>query len=284
MGATRHLLTIGPENSSSKAGQLISLVADAVAHGETVTLSASTETLSPSQVAQELGISRATVQRRIISGQISASLVGARYRVRRTEVERFRRSHIRDTSAPAIEREYPAVYRDVLFGVLDGRRPAFFQLADVSATAHDRAALTLLQRGGAVIAAGTRWALGDPLKALWVFAAGELSDPLRTRWSPLDECAPLIETGQLVPGSAQAVLAHYDLALNPAGSLPQTIWHGLGPDRYETVPQEGWTPWVPDGLTEPVPLAIAYADLFCTPGWEADEFAKFVLHKLIPPE
>lgn len=189
-----------------------------------------------------------------------------------------------DGSYAVAERVYPAIYRDVLFGVLDGRRSVFFQAAEVSGTAADRAALALLMRGGAVIESGSRLSLGDPLKALWVFAAGELADPLRARWSPPQDCAPLIEQGRLVPGSAQAVLTHYDLAVNPVGSLPEMTWHGFGPVRSELTPQEGWLPWVPDGITGAVPLALAYADLFCTPGWKAEEFAAFVLRKLIPPE
>ncbi|MFA5710750.1 helix-turn-helix domain-containing protein [Mycolicibacterium sp.] len=280
-------MTIGPGEPRLAGGRVEELVADALARDETVTLSATTATMSPSEAAETLGISRAGVQRRIISGEITAQRVGSRYRIRRAEVERFRHAHVRDTATAAdtrAERVYPAVYRDVLFGVLDGRRRAFFQPGDVSDTPADRAALALLQRGGAVIEAGSRLSLGDPLKALWVFAVSELTDPQRTRWSPARECAPLIEQGRLVAGSAQAVLAHYDLSVNPVGSLPETIWHGFGPLCYETTPQQGWTPWVPDGITGAVPLALAYADLFCTPGWKAEEFSTYVLRRLIPSE
>ncbi len=69
--------------SASKAGESVSLVPDEV-------------TLSPSQMAEEIGVSRASIQRRIVSGEIRCRRVGSRYRIPIQEVERFRRAFVRD--------------------------------------------------------------------------------------------------------------------------------------------------------------------------------------------
>ena len=181
-------------------------------------------------------------------------------------------------------RLYPAVYRDVLFPVIDGTAGPFFDPEILDQGPADQQAFDLLYRSGAVIRVGSRWSLGQPLKALLVFAAGELADITRVRWSAPAVCAPFIEAGELIPGSAEAVLAQQNLEYNPIGTPPITIWHGRGPDTYAPTAYDGWTPWVPDGLTGTVPLAVAFADLFCTPGWEAEEFANYVLRRLIPAE
>lgn len=138
-------------------------------------------------------------------------------------------------------------------------------------------ALDLLLRGGAVIDWGERLSLGQPRKALLIFAVSELSDPGRVRWSPAQKCQALINSGNLVPGSAEAILAHYQLDLNPIGTPPDTVWHGFGPQDYSSKQRDGWIPCVADGLTGKIPLAVAYADVFCMSDWRADEFADYVL-------
>lgn len=179
---------------------------------------------------------------------------------------------------------YAAVYRDVLFTFLDGDGDRYFDAAAVAATVPDREALAALTRIGAVIAWGDRLSLAQAHKALLVFAVSELARPGRLRWSAPDLCALPIESGQMVPGSAEPVLRHFELKRNPIGSPPPTVWHGTGPAEYSTTEQDGWVPWIDDGLTGCVPLAVAYADLFCVSDWRADEFADYTLRRLLPPE
>lgn len=62
--------------------------------GKTVTVTADEETLTPAQMAAEIGISRASVQRRIARGEIASRKVGNRHRISRREVERFRAEFI----------------------------------------------------------------------------------------------------------------------------------------------------------------------------------------------
>ncbi|SHX65442.1 helix-turn-helix domain-containing protein [Mycobacteroides abscessus] len=57
---------------------------------------AAEEELTPVQMADEIGISRAGIQRRIAAGEIAYRKVGNRYRIPRTEVERFRAAYIRE--------------------------------------------------------------------------------------------------------------------------------------------------------------------------------------------
>jgi excisionase family DNA binding protein len=69
--------------SAGRAGEMVSLVPDEV-------------TFSPAQVAEQVGVSRASIQRRITAGDIRCKKVGSRYRVPLVEVERFRREFVRD--------------------------------------------------------------------------------------------------------------------------------------------------------------------------------------------
>lgn len=81
------------------AASALGFIRQAVDSGETVTMTAEEETFSPAEMAQEIGISRAGVQRRIASGEITCRKVGSRYRIPRREVERFRAVFIRDLTA-----------------------------------------------------------------------------------------------------------------------------------------------------------------------------------------
>ena len=172
----------------------------------------------------------------------------------------------------------------MLFPFLDNQGDRFFDERAVAETAADRAALDQLRRGGAVIAWGDRLSLASPHKALMVFAASELARPDRIRWSPPEQCRPLIDSGRLVAGSARAVLRHFDLVVNPISDPPETIWHGEGPDGFSPEARPGWIPWVADGLIAAVPLAVAYADLFCVSDWRADAFADYILRRVLPDD
>lgn len=67
--------------------------------GEVVSLSAEEPTLTPAQMAAEIGVSRASIQRRIAAGQIACRRVGSRYRIPAREVERFRKVFVADLAA-----------------------------------------------------------------------------------------------------------------------------------------------------------------------------------------
>ncbi|WP_408066366.1 MULTISPECIES: helix-turn-helix domain-containing protein [Mycolicibacter] len=100
----------------------------------------STHTLSPAEAPIRLGISRAGVQRRIASGEIAADRIGVRYRIRSSEVDRVSRllqgRAAEDGGGAAIahrpDRPYAAVYRQVLFPVLDGTCCPFFDEAAIT--------------------------------------------------------------------------------------------------------------------------------------------------------
>ncbi|WP_336794232.1 VOC family protein [Gordonia malaquae] len=185
------------------------------------------------------------------------------------------------SSAPT--HAYPLIYSKVVFPYLEGLRDRFFAEQDVRGGPADREALDLLRRAGAVIEWGDRLSLGEPHKALMIFATNELTRPNRVRWSPPTAAREVIGSGALIPGSGEAVLKHFKLTVNPIGTLPETIWHGVGPEEYSLTAQDGWTPWVDDGLSgEFAPIVVAYADLFCVTDWRANEFADYTLRKLIP--
>ena len=65
-------------------------IAAAEAAGEVVEISSRVELLTPAQAAARLGVSRATIARRIHAGDIHAIKVGAHHRIPLREYERFR--------------------------------------------------------------------------------------------------------------------------------------------------------------------------------------------------
>jgi excisionase family DNA binding protein len=66
-------------------------VRQAASEGKSVSLIADERTHSPAEVAGMVGVSRATVQRRIEDGTIKAIRRGARWRVPDVEVDRYSR-------------------------------------------------------------------------------------------------------------------------------------------------------------------------------------------------
>lgn len=176
---------------------------------------------------------------------------------------------------------YATVYRNVLFPYLDGHADRFFDEVDVIGTRSDRKALDHLRRCGAVIEWGGRLSLAQPHKALMLFAASELTRPERLRWSSPEACDSLLGSS-LIPGAAPAVMKHFGLEINSISDPPETIWHGTGPEEFSIQAQPEWVPWIADGLTDSVPLAVAYADLFCVSDWRADAFADYVLRRVMP--
>lgn len=77
----------------------LDFINQAGAAGEVVSLSAQEPTLTPAQMAAEIGVSRASIQRRLASGEIACKRVGSRYRIPVREVERFRKAFVRELAA-----------------------------------------------------------------------------------------------------------------------------------------------------------------------------------------
>lgn len=90
--------TVPADKLPAWATTTLAAIATAARAGKTVTISAAEEELTPVQMADEIGISRAGVQRRIASGEIKYRKLGNRYRIPRSEVERFRTAYIREMS------------------------------------------------------------------------------------------------------------------------------------------------------------------------------------------
>ena len=92
-------LTINPEDVRTGAAQagarpawlerVTAYVQQAAAAGETVTLTAKRRMMTPEQVADAMGVSRATISRKIKAGQLRAVKVGNRNRIPYEEFERF---------------------------------------------------------------------------------------------------------------------------------------------------------------------------------------------------
>ncbi|MDR1449796.1 MAG: helix-turn-helix domain-containing protein [Propionibacteriaceae bacterium] len=96
------VLTISPEmvriNSSMDAdwvSAFVELAREAAAAGQSVRVLPVEITYTPAEAARMVDVSKATVLRRIKDGTVKASKRGAHYRVPASEVERYRRSLLR---------------------------------------------------------------------------------------------------------------------------------------------------------------------------------------------
>ena len=104
-GMSTTSLTINPEDVSAAArssvrpvwlDQIAAYVRRAAAEGEAVTLTAKPRFMTPAQVADALGVSRATISRRIKAGELRAAKVGNHNRIPYEEFERFWRQMMGD--------------------------------------------------------------------------------------------------------------------------------------------------------------------------------------------
>ena len=99
---TIHPLDVGNESLPRElpipgwAQRAVRFIEESARAGKTVTVTAEEETLTPAQMASEIGISRASIQRRIATGDIVSRKLGNRHRIPRREVEKFRASFILD--------------------------------------------------------------------------------------------------------------------------------------------------------------------------------------------
>jgi excisionase family DNA binding protein len=55
--------------------------------------------MTPAQMAESIGVSRATIMRRILAGEIRTNRKGNRHRIPLTEVERFRHAYVKEMAA-----------------------------------------------------------------------------------------------------------------------------------------------------------------------------------------
>ncbi len=55
--------------------------------------------MTPAQMAESIGVSRATIMRRILAGDIRTDRRGNRHRIPLTEVERFRHTYVKEMAA-----------------------------------------------------------------------------------------------------------------------------------------------------------------------------------------
>lgn len=55
--------------------------------------------MTPAQMAESIGVSRATIMRRILAGEIHTDRKGNRHRIPLTEVERFRHAYVKEMAA-----------------------------------------------------------------------------------------------------------------------------------------------------------------------------------------
>ncbi|MDR1387723.1 MAG: helix-turn-helix domain-containing protein [Propionibacteriaceae bacterium] len=78
------------------ARDALSFVVKAGQAGETVSLEARLETMTPAEMADRLGISRPTVSRRIAEGSIRSVKIGNRHRIPVAEFERYRSQLLQD--------------------------------------------------------------------------------------------------------------------------------------------------------------------------------------------
>ncbi len=97
-------LTISPEDvGTSRTGtrpawldQVAAFVQKAAADGETVTVTAELQMMTPEEVAAAMGVSRSTISRRIKAGELHAVKVGNRNRIPYLEFKRFWRATMAD--------------------------------------------------------------------------------------------------------------------------------------------------------------------------------------------
>ena len=70
-----------------------------LAAGEHARVTFERPSMTPAEMAESIGVSRATIQRRILAGEIRSERRGNRHRIPLDEVERFRRAYVREMAA-----------------------------------------------------------------------------------------------------------------------------------------------------------------------------------------
>lgn len=102
---TQRSITITPEDVKAAGrvgappawlGEVTRYVQQAAAEGALVTLTAKRRMMTPSQVADAIGVSRSTISRKITAGELRAVKVGNRNRIPHEEFRRFWRQTMGD--------------------------------------------------------------------------------------------------------------------------------------------------------------------------------------------
>lgn len=73
-----------------------SIIREHLAAGEHARVTFEQPSVTPEQMAESIGVSRATIMRRILAGEIHSTRRGNRHRIPVSEVERFRHSYVRE--------------------------------------------------------------------------------------------------------------------------------------------------------------------------------------------
>lgn len=88
-------LEITPESPDSWE----TVIRQHLAAGEHARVTFERPSMTPAQMADSIGVSRATIMRRILAGNIRTDRKGNRHRIPLTEVERFRHTYVREMAA-----------------------------------------------------------------------------------------------------------------------------------------------------------------------------------------
>lgn len=75
------------------------VIREHLARGEHARVTFEAPSMTPAQMAESIGVSRATIMRRILAGEIRTERRGNRHRVSVAEVERFRQVYVRQMAA-----------------------------------------------------------------------------------------------------------------------------------------------------------------------------------------
>ena len=91
-GLVDEVLTIDPAHASEQEwlDAVRSYINKAKIAGEVVSVHARPESLTPSEAGRRLGMSRSTITRKIVSGEIRALKVGSHHRIPLREFESYR--------------------------------------------------------------------------------------------------------------------------------------------------------------------------------------------------
>jgi excisionase family DNA binding protein len=84
------------EITPGSAETWVGVIRGRLAIGERAKVTFERPSVSPAQMAEQIGVSRATIQRRIAAGEIRAEQRGNRHRIPLDEVERFRHAYVRE--------------------------------------------------------------------------------------------------------------------------------------------------------------------------------------------
>jgi excisionase family DNA binding protein len=86
------VLEITPDSSD----RWVDVIRGRLAEGESARVSFHRPSMTPEQMAESIGVSRATIMRRVVTGEIRTERRGNRHRILLAEVERFRHSYVRE--------------------------------------------------------------------------------------------------------------------------------------------------------------------------------------------